>query len=27
MLALGDFSNLAPSELLSEYVKSVSAHH
>jgi CBS-domain-containing membrane protein len=27
MLALGDFSNVAPSELLSEYVKSVSAHH
>jgi len=27
MLALGDFSNLASSELLSEYVKSVSAHH
>jgi len=27
MLALGDFSNLAPSELLSEYVKSVATHH
>lgn len=26
-LALGDFSNVAPSELLSEYVKGVSAHH
>ena len=27
MLALGDVSDLAPSELLSEYVKRVSAHH
>ena len=27
MLALGDLSDLAPSDLLSEYVKRVSAHH
>ncbi len=27
MLALGDVSDLAPSDLLSEYVQSVSAHH
>ena len=27
MLALGDVSDLVPSELLSEYVKRVSAHH
>jgi CBS domain-containing protein len=27
MLALGDVSDLAPSDLLSEYVKRVSAHH
>ncbi|MGA9819548.1 MAG: CBS domain-containing protein, partial [Pseudolabrys sp.] len=27
MLALGDVSDLASSELLSEYVKRVSAHH
>ena len=27
MLALGDVSGLAPDDLLSEYVKSVSAHH
>ena len=27
MLALGDVSGLAPNDLLSEYVKSVSAHH
>ena len=27
MLALGDVSDLAPSDLLSEYVKCVSAHH
>jgi predicted transcriptional regulator len=27
MLALGDVSDLVPSEMLSEYVKRVSAHH
>ena len=27
MLALGDVGGLAPNDLLSEYVKSVSAHH
>jgi CBS domain-containing protein len=27
MLALGDVSGLAPDDLLSEYVKRVSAHH
>ena len=27
ILSLGDFSGLASSDLLSEYVKSVSAHH
>jgi predicted transcriptional regulator len=27
MLALGDVSDLAPSDLLFEYVQSVSAHH
>jgi hypothetical protein len=27
ILSLGDVSGRAPSELLSEYVKSVSAHH
>jgi predicted transcriptional regulator len=27
MLALGDVSDLAPSDLLMEYVQSVSAHH
>jgi len=27
MLALGDVGGLAPDDLLSEYVKSVSAHH
>jgi len=27
MLALGDVSDLAPSDLLLEYVKRVSAHH
>ena len=27
MLALGDVSDLVPSELLSEYVKRISAHH
>ena len=27
MLTLGDVSDLAPNDLLSEYVKHVSAHH